>query len=402
MIGAVAQVDPELPRTLLELGGAVVALSLLARFAYTAGFSPVPLYLLGGLALGEGGLFPLAVGEAFIEIGAEIGVVLLLFLLGLEYSGQELGSGLRTGWPAGIVDFVLNFVPGALVGLALGWHPVAAVLLGGVTYNTSSGIMARLLADLDRLGNRETPAALTISVLEDLANTIYLPMVGILLLGVGWVTGLQSIALALLTVVLVLLAAIRYGPQLSRLVESRSDEVVLLTTFGLVLAVAGLAELLQISAAIAAFLLGVALSGPVADQARSLLGPLRDLFAGMFFLFFGLQINAQEIPPVLGLALALALLTTLTKLATGWIAAARYGVGSRGRLRAGAALTPRGEFSIVIAGLGVAAGIEPALGPLSAAYVLILAVAAPVLMRYADVLGGWLSKVPSPTRPEAS
>ena len=392
MSGAIAQADPDLARALLELGGAVVGLALLARAAHRVGFSPIPLYLLGGLAFGDGGILPLAVGESFIELGAEIGVVLLLFLLGLEYTGQELGSGLRTGWPAGLVDVALNFTPGVLVGLLLGWDPVAALLLGGVTFNTSSGIMARLLEDLGRLGNRETPAVLSISVLEDLTNAVYLPLIGILLLGVGWVSGVLSMVAALVTVVLVLLAAIRFGPQLSRLLESRSDEVVLLTTFGLVLLVAGLAEQIQISAAIAAFLLGIALSEPVADRARALLGPLRDLFAAMFFLFFGLQVDPTNIPPVLGLALVLAVLTVLTKFATGWVAAARYQVGPRGRLRAGAALTPRGEFSIVIAGLGVAAGIEPTLGPLAAAYVLILAAAAPFLMRYAEAAAGPLAR----------
>ena len=384
---ALAQTDPDLPRLLLELGGAIFVLSLLARLAHRAGFSPIPLYLLGGLAFGEGGLVPLGLGEQIIEVGAEIGVVLLLFLLGLEYTGRELGQGLRVGWPAGLVDLALNFTPGVVVGLALGWDPVAAILLGGVTYNTSSGIMARVLADLGRLGNRETPSVLMISVLEDLVNTVYLPLVGILLLGVGWVTGLLSIAVALLAVVLVLLAAVRYGTQLSRLVESRSDEVVLLTTFGLLLVLAGVAEQLQISAAIAAFLLGIAISEPVADQARRLLVPLRDLFAAMFFLFFGFQTDPTQIPPVLGLAVGLAVLTVLTKMVTGWYAAGSYGVGPRGRLRAGAALTPRGEFSIVIAGLGIAAGAEPLLGPLSAAYVLLLAILAPVLMRLADPLG---------------
>ncbi len=390
---ALAQADGALGRLLLELGGAIFVLALLARLAHRAGFSPIPLYLLGGLAFGEGGLLPLAVGEQIIEVGAEIGVALLLLLLGLEYTGRELGEGLRTGWPAGLVDLALNFTPGLLIGLALGWDPVAAVLLGGVTYNTSSGIMARMLAEFGRLGNRETPSVLMISVLEDLTNTVYLPLVGILLLGVGWATGLLSMAVALVTVVLVLLAAIRYGPQLSRLIESRSDEVVLLTTFGLLLVLAGVAEQLQISAAIAAFLLGIALSEPVADRARRILGPLRDLFAAMFFLFFGLQTDPTQIPPVLGLAVGLVVLTTLTKLATGWYAAGRYGVSTRGRVRAGAALTPRGEFSIVIAGLGAAAGVEPLLGPLSAAYVLLLAVLAPVLMRSANAIGnlieGW-------------
>ncbi len=384
MIAPLAQVDPEVPRTLIELGGAVLALSVVARVAYRIGFSPVPFYLFAGLVFGTGGLLPLSLGEEFIAVGAEIGVVLLLFLLGIEYSGEELTGGLRQSWRAGLVDIVLNFTPGLLVGLALGWDPIAAILLGGVTFNTSSGIMARLLEELDRLGNRETPAVLVISVFEDLTNTFYLPIVGVLLLGVGWATGLLSVGLALGVVLLALLAGTRYTGQLSSLIASRSSEVVLLTTIGLVLTIAGIAEQLQISAAIAAFLLGIALSGPVAEQTRRLLGPLRDLFAALFFLFFGLQTDPAAIPSVLPLAVGLAVLTTVTKVATGWYSARAFGARRRGRLRAGTALIPRGEFSIVIAGLGVTAGVESMLGPLAAAYVLILAVVAPLLMRFSN------------------
>ena len=384
MISPLAQIDPEVPRTLIELGGAVLVLSIVARFAYRIGFSPVPFYLFAGLVFGTGGLLPLSLGEDFIEVGAEIGVVLLLFLLGIEYTGEELTSGLRQSWRAGLVDIALNFTPGLIVGLALGWDPIAAVLLGGVTFNTSSGIMARLLGELDRLGNRETPAVLVISVFEDLTNTFYLPIVGVLLLGVGWATGLLSVGLALAVVLLALLAGTRYSGQLSALIASRSNEVVLLTTIGLVLTIAGVAEQLQISAAIAAFLLGIALSGPVADQTRRLLGPLRDLFAALFFLFFGLQTDPSAIPSVLPLAVALAVVTAATKILTGWYSAATFGVRRRGRLRAGTALIPRGEFSIVIAGLGVTAGVESMLGPLAATYVLILAVVAPLLMRFSN------------------
>lgn len=397
-----AQLDPDLPRTLIELGGAVLVLSVVARLAHRIGFSPVPFYLFAGLIFGTGGLLPISLGEDFIQVGAEIGVVLLLFLLGIEYSGEELTSGLRQSWRAGVVDLVLNFTPGLLIGLALGWDPVAAILLGGVTFNTSSGMMARLLEELDRLGNRETPAALVISVFEDLTNTFYLPIVGVLLLGVGWATGLLSVSIALTIVVLALLAGTRYGEQLSGLIESRSNEVVLLTTIGLVLSIAGIAEQLQISAAIAAFLLGIALSGPVADQTRRLLGPLRDLFAALFFLFFGLQTDPSAIPSVLPLAFGLAVLTTGTKILTGWFSAATFGVGTRGRLRAGTALIPRGEFAIVIAGLGVTAGVESMLGPLAAAYVLILAVIAPLLMRFSndlhDRVAAWRSKAEAAAR----
>src|SRR5687767_4688720 len=118
---------------LIELGAAVVGLSVLARLAHRVGFSPIPLYLVAGVAFGKGGLIPLHFGESFVEIGAEIGVILLLFMLGLEYTGAELSSSLRAGLPSGLVDLVLNLTPGVVAGFLLGWSPLAALLLGGVT-----------------------------------------------------------------------------------------------------------------------------------------------------------------------------------------------------------------------------------------------------------------------------
>ena len=168
----------------------------------------------------------------------------------------------------------------------------------------------------------------------------------------------------------------------------RSDEVLLLTTFGLVLLVAGIAQRLQVSAAIGAFLVGLALSGTVADQARTLFEPLRDLFAAIFFLFVGLQIVPASIPSVLLLALGLAFLTSVTKIVTGWVAAGWEGVAARGRMRAGTALVARGEFSVVIAGLG--ASVEPRLAPLAAAYVLLMAITGPLVARFAEPMLGFV------------
>jgi K+:H+ antiporter subunit KhtU len=127
----------------IELGVVIIGLALLTRLASRWGFSSIPLYLLAGLAFGNGGILPLQFSEEFIHIGAEIGVILLLFMLGLEYSGEELSANLKNGWPAGIVDFILNFPPGLIAGFLLGWPPLAAILLGGVTYISSSGIIPK-------------------------------------------------------------------------------------------------------------------------------------------------------------------------------------------------------------------------------------------------------------------
>lgn len=371
-------------RIFLELGAVVLVLAVLARLAVRTGFSPIPAYLVVGLVIGA--VAPPDLSSDFIETGAQIGVVLLLFALGLEYTGDELSGSLRSGLPAGAVDLVLNATPGLVAGLLLGWDWRAALLLAGVTYMTSSGIVAKVLGDLGRLGNRETPTVLSVLVLEDLAMALYLPLVGVLLAGTGIQAGVVSVAVAIAAALGALVVAIRFGDVLSRAVFHASSEVLLLSVFGLVLLVAGAAEAIKVSAAVGAFLLGIALSGQVAERASELVTPLRDLFAAVFFVFFGLSIDVGALPASLAAAVALAVVTVSTKLVTGWWAATRAGVGIPGRVRAGTALVARGEFSIVIAGLGVAAGLTDDIGPLAAAYVLLLAIAGPLLTRYADLL----------------
>jgi CPA2 family monovalent cation:H+ antiporter-2 len=163
-----------------------------------------------------------------------------------------------------------------------------------------------------------------------------------------------------------------------------------LTVLGITFVVAGIAEQVGVSAAVGAFLVGLVLSGPAADRAQDLLGPMRDLFAAVFFAFFGLSLDPALIPPVLGIALVLGVVTALTKVATGWWSARREGIRTPGRVRAGVALIARGEFSIAIAGLGAAAGVESQLAPLAGAYVLVLGVAGPLLARVADPLAATL------------
>jgi CPA2 family monovalent cation:H+ antiporter-2 len=377
---------------LVELGAIILALGVLGALAVRFSVSPIPLYLLAGLAFGQGGILPLATSEEFISAGAELGVILLLFTLGLEYTAQELVGTLRSSYLSGATDLVLNAAPGVAVALILGWGPVAAVAMGGVTYVTSSGITAKVMGDLGWLGNREAPVVLSLLVFEDLTMAMYLPILTALLAGVGLVGGSVTLAIAAATVTVVLIVALRFGGLVERLVASDSDEVLLLKVLGLTILVAGLAQQLGVSAAVGAFLVGIALSGPLAHTARDLLTPLRDLFAAVFFVFFGLQTDPSQLPPVAGAAALLAVIGILTKGATGWISAARVGLGTAARIRAGAALVPRGEFNIVIAGLAVAAGVNDRLGSLAAAYVLVLAVAGPLAARAAEPLARVLTK----------
>ncbi|MYA85034.1 MAG: cation:proton antiporter, partial [Acidimicrobiaceae bacterium] len=318
----------------------------------------------------------------FIEVGAEIGVILMLLMLGLEFSTHELIANVRRSTLAGVVDLVLNFTPGFVAGLILGFDPVVAVLLGGVTYISSSGIVAKLVADLDRIGNHETSVVLSVLVIEDLAMVLYLPIVSGVLFGGSALSTVITVAISLTAVLGVLGVAYLLGDRLSAIALSQSSEALLLTLLGGTLLVAGLAGRLGVSTAVGAFVVGVALSGDIVSHARGLLLPLRNLFAAVFFVFFGLKVDLGLIPDVAVAALAIAAVTVVTKIASGWIAAARAGIGKPGRLRAGAALIAHGEFSIVIAELGIAR--ESDLGALAATYVIVLTLVGAVLYQFAD------------------
>ena len=384
LLPLVAASSPSAAIAFVEIGAVVLALSLLARFAGRLGITAIPFYLLAGLAVGEGGVAPLQLSEEFISLTAEIGVLLLLLALGLEYNADELRAGLRTGARGGLIDAALNFTPGLIAGLLLGWDPTTAALLGGVTWISSSGVVAKVLHDLRRFGFRETPVVLNLLVIEDLAMAVYLPVLGAVVAGTALVATLVNVGLALAVVALILGLALRWGRVLSRLLAPGSDEALLLAIFGMTLLVGGLAQQVEVSSAIGAFLVGLALSGPVQLRAGPLIHPLRDLFAATFFFFFSFQLEPGSVAGALGPAALLAAVAIAAKVVTGWVLC--RDLGSRARLRAGTTLAARGEFSIVIASLG-GTGLHAAdLTAVAAAFVLVTAVVGPLLAKYADRL----------------
>jgi monovalent cation:H+ antiporter-2, CPA2 family len=368
---------------LIELGALLLLLAVIARVAYRVGISPVPLYLLGGLAFGEGSVVPVELSGEFLDLSAELGVLLLLLLLGAEYSGRELVAGLRRTAPVAALDAVVNIGIGVGAGFVIGLSFPGALVLGGVTYASSSGIVAKLVEDLGWYGNREVPGILSLLVAEDLLMALFLPVLGVVLAGQLGGAPLR-ITVAVAVVVAVLVVAARYGPRISDRFAHRSAEVVLLGALGLMLLVAGLVELADVSAAIGAFLVGIALSGTFRDAAKELLAPLRDLFAALFFVVFSLAIDPALLPPVLPVAVVLAVTTGLSKYGVGVALARREGLGPAATRRTATILLARGEFSIIVAELGVVAGLDERLGPLAAAYVLMLAVVGPLLVRYVD------------------
>ncbi len=390
MITVVAAASADSAVVFIELGAVGLVLAVLARVAGRFGITAIPFYLVAGLAVGEGGLAPLDVSARFIDLAGDIGVLLLLLTLGLEYGPDNLRRGLRTGAVPGAVDAVVNFTPGFLVGLALGWGPSEAVLLGGVCWVSSSGVASKVLADLDRMANRETAAVLNLLVIEDLAMAVFLPIAGAMVVDSSAGETATTVAIGLAAVGVILTMAMRWGDHLSRLLSPASDEALLLAVFGLTLLVGGLAEEIEVSAAIGAFLVGLALSGVVQARASALLSPLRDLFAATFFLSFSFTIDPGDLPAVLVPAAVLALIGIVGKIVSGWVASRNLEVDLAGRLRAGTALIARGEFSIVIAALAAATVDGDELGALAAAFVLITAIVGPLAAKYADPIAARL------------
>ena len=375
---------------LLQIGLLLVILTILGGLARRVSLSPIPLYLLAGLALGDGGLPLVPSAVDFIQTGATVGVVLLLLTLGLEFSVGEFAVSMRKHLPSAWVDLALNGTPGALAGWLLGLDFVGILAMAGITYISSSGVVSRLLTDLRRLGNRETPAVLAVLVLEDFAMAAYLPLLAVLAAGGAWWHAVAGMAIAMAALAVAFVASYRWGHMVARLVPPDS-ELLLLRVLGVALLVAGLAEYVHVSAAVGAFLVGMTLTGESANRAREVLSPLRDLFAAIFFVSIGLIVEPVSLIPMLPLAVALALVTAATKVLSGMYAARREGVGRAGQLRAGTALIVRGEFSLVIIAL---VGTEiPVIESIAMPYVFVLAFFGPV----ATVLSG--RAAPSRTSP---
>ena len=389
----------EISTIFLEFGLLILGLGIIARLARRWEISAVPFYLLAGLLFGEGGLSLVDSSDALVPTLAELGVILLLLLLGLEYSGDELVQTAQRQSRSGVIDLIANSVPGALVGFAFGWGVPGALALAGVTYISSSGIVAQVIRDLRWRRNPETKPVVSVLVLEDLVMAPYLPILTVVLTGTGLITGLISVSVALMVVAIVIVITLKGDTSFKRLFNASEPVGLLLIVFGAAVAAAGLAGLFQFSPAVAAFLVGLLLTGELAEVARRRLDPLRELFAAIFFVYFGLSTDISNLPAVLLPAAGLALLTIGTKFVTGWFAAATVEGGTISRLRAGALLSARGEFSVIIAGLVAVSGIlPPTFQAFVAAYVLITAFAAPFLARWAEPIGWWWEQRPGRVR----
>jgi CPA2 family monovalent cation:H+ antiporter-2 len=334
--------------TLLEIGLLFIGLGLLSWLALKLHVSSVPLFLLAGLALGKGGIVPLNVSEDFLNVGAEIGAILLLLVLGFEYSASELAASMKKRWHAGLMDILLNAVPAALLALVLGYGPVGALAFAGIMFISSSGIASQLIRETGWGKSNVAKRVTSVLVFQDILMAPYLPILAAVTLGLSVWAGLVSVSVALAVISSIFVIAIgREIPGLKSLAR-RGPGVLLLLVFGATLAAAGAATLAGFSGAIAAFLIGMLLTGEVAESLRSRFAPLREIFSAIFFLFFGLSISVVDVVNVLPVAIAFSVLGIVGKMAVGWWVGRDMSDKMSWR-RIGAFLSSRGEFSMIIA-----------------------------------------------------
>lgn len=366
---------------LVALGGAFLICGLMARAGVRIRLPTIPLFMLAGVLLGPHTPgFALVEEPADLELVARLGLVFLLFYLGLEFSLEQLVSGGRRLAAAAGIYLALNVGGGLALGFGMGWGAPEAFVIAGIVGISSSAIVTKVLVETRRLGNPETRVILGIIVIEDLFLAFYLALLQPVLGGAsGPVEALEGIGTAFAFLLALSLVA-RHGTRLvSRLIHTKDDEIVVVLALGLAVSTAGVGEHLGVSDAIGAFMIGLILAAtPTARRLRTLTHPLRDGFGAIFFFHFGLTIEVDDVLTVLPQVLLAAGTTVLLCLVAGIVAARLHGFGRGRAANIGLTVLTRGEFSLVLASLALAAGLDRRLGSFAAGYVLVLAVLGPV------------------------
>jgi len=390
---------------LLVLGVLFVIAYVLGRLGKVIGLPAIPIYMLVGLvASPKSHFFPLSFESADVELVAVIGLIVLLFSLGLEFDQDEFYGNAGKLFISGGTRLAINMGVGFALGMWIGWGTREALIIAGMTAASSSAIITKLLIELRRLANRETPTILGIMVLEDVFIAIYLAIVGVIL---GGQTDAWGIVLQLaisFTFLIVMFVIARWGGKVvSRLVNTRDDELFTILFFGLAVAFGGIGELLGVSDAIGAFLIGLVLGATrFRGRIEQLALPLRDVFGAFFFLNFGLALDVSTFGDVIVPVAVAVVVTLVVNTLGGQLIAWQNKLTRAEGLNASAMLQNRGEFALILATLATAAGLDPRLTPFAGLYVLSMAIIGPVLAVNSEKIGRRVFGTPRPVavRPE--
>ncbi|WP_308467565.1 cation:proton antiporter [Rathayibacter soli] len=384
----------------MHLGDDLIVLGLLLLVAYVLGrlgrlvsLPAIPIYMLVGLLASKNqGWFPLNFDSNYIELIAVFGLILLLFSLGLEFDQDEFFGSAGKLLISGGLYIVLNMGVGFLFGMMTGWGTREALVIAGMTGTSSSAIITKLLIELRRLANKETPMILGVTVVGDIFIAIYLAIVSVVLSGKTeiWPIILQ-LSIAFLFLIVMFTIARWGGRVVSRLVRTKDDELFTILFFGLAVLFAGIGELIGVTDAIGAFLIGLVLGASrYRTKIERVAVPLRDVFAAFFFLNFGLALNVSDFPQVIGIVLLAVVMTFVLNIASGAIIARMHGYRLPEGLNAAAILVNRGEFTLILATLSVSAGLDSRLTPFAGLYVLIMAVLGPLFAANSERMGAVL------------
>jgi CPA2 family monovalent cation:H+ antiporter-2 len=381
----------------MHLGGDLLTLGILFVIAYAfgrlgkmIGLPSIPIYMLVGLiASPHFHLFPLNFESADVELVAVFGLIFLLFNLGLEFDQEEFFGNARALLLSGGTRIAINMGVGLAFGFWLGWGAREALIIAGMTATSSSAIVTKLLIELRRLANRETPVILGIAVVEDVFIAIYLAIVAVVIGGETDIWGIVlqlSISFAFLVV---MFAIARWGGRVvSRLVQTKDDELFTILFFGLAVAFGGIGELLGVSDAIGAFLIGLVLGATrFRTRIESFALPLRDVFGAFFFLNFGLALNPSTFGMVLVPVAVAVVMTIVVNVLGGQLIAWLNKLTPAEGLNAGLVLQNRGEFALILATLAVAAGLDDRLTPFAGLYVLTMSIIGPILSVNSERIG---------------
>ncbi|MEU7123848.1 cation:proton antiporter [Streptomyces zaomyceticus] len=375
--------------TLLAMGGAFLAAAVLARIGRRVGLPTIPLFMLAGILLGPHTPGPVLVEDPHdFEMLSALGLVLLLFYLGLEFHLDDLRSGGRRLLTAGGTYLLLNVGAGVGFGFALGWGTREALVLAGVLGISSSAIVTKILVDLGRISRPETRLILGVTVVEDIFLALYLAVLQPVIGGAQGVTEAVLQAAKAFGFLMLLAVVARYGTRLiGRLIAVRDNELLVISFLGAAILVAGVSEVLGVVDAIGAFMVGLILAGtPSGPRIRALVHPLRDAFAAIFFFAFGLAVDPADITSVAVPVAAAVALTITMNVAAGLFAARLYRYGAQPTANIATTLLGRGEFALILAAMAAGAGLEGRLAPFIAGYVLVLAVLSPVVAGRAHLL----------------
>ena len=387
---------------ILEIGLALGLSAIAILLAHKLGFSNVPFLIVIGMAVGPhapqiGMLdFRFIHTEALISFMGRMGVLFLLFYLGLESNVSRLIKAGRSIVTGGSLYIGLNFLIGITFAYLAGFPFREMLVIAGVTTISSSAIVAKILFDYRRTANRETELILGITMFEDVFLAVYLSLIsGIVLSGAGSFAGIAASGGIALGFIAGLLVIGRWAkPVLDRIFRIASSEGFVITVFAALFLLAGLGETIHVAEAIGALLLGLVLGETEHSQRmETMVVPFRDFFGAMFFFSFGLSIDPFSLGGAVSYSIIAAVLSLIGVSIAGLIVGRRAGMSPVGSLNIGFTLLARGEFSIIIATLGLTAGLMQIVQPFAALYVLILASLSPLLAKESERLYGVYERI---------